>query len=125
MNRIAASLTLLSILSCAPEVAERPSPRPIPAGDTAGSEGPAVKAASPAQCAVDADCVPATCCSAKACVPYDQQPECTGKLCNDACLAGVDDVYCNGRCTCVEGQCGVHYAPNPKVKLPNAGADPR
>lgn len=109
------------VLSCAPEVAERPGPRPSPAG----SEAHAVEAASPAQCSVDADCVPATCCSAEACVAFERKPECAGTLCNDACLAGVDDVYCNGRCTCVEGQCGVHYAPNPKVKLPDADADAR
>jgi len=120
MHHLHASLLL--VFACAPEVIERPTPpRPVPAEDAGApveSAPVGATAPSPAQCEVDADCVAATCCSAKTCVPHNQKPECTGMLCNDACVAGVDDVYCNGRCTCVQGQCGVHFAPNPKVRMP-------
>lgn len=124
MHHPEASLLLLSLLSCAPEVADPPTPpRSVPAGDTAApvAPSPTTTPTAPAQCEVDADCVPATCCSASACVPYDQKPTCTGVACNDACVAGVDDVYCNGRCTCTQGQCGVHFSPNPRVTLPRTG----
>ena len=114
---LCASISLSGIFSCVPEAIEHSTPpQRAPTADAVAPAG--ATAPPPAQCGTDADCVPATCCSAKACTPYSQKPECTGMLCNDACLAGVDDVYCNGSCRCVQGQCGVHFAPNPKIRMP-------
>ena len=64
-------------------------------------------------CERDADCVPAGCCHADACVSASQAPECKDVMCTADCRAGTLD--CGGGCLCQEGRCAarlvVSFAP--------------
>ena len=55
-------------------------------------------------CTQDSDCVPATCCDARACVPLGQAPNCNGVACDADCTAGTMDCG-QGYCACQNGQC--------------------
>lgn len=54
-------------------------------------------------CTTDADCVPAQCCHADACVAKQNAPDCTDVMCTMECRAGTID--CGGGCLCFEGRC--------------------
>jgi len=55
------------------------------------------------ECSVDSDCVPATCCHANACIPKEQEPNCSGVFCTAVCSGPLD---CNvGHCGCVNNKC--------------------
>lgn len=57
------------------------------------------------ECAVDGDCVPATCCHSDKCVSINKTPECKGKLCSMDCSGPLD---CGtGHCGCVSGKCSI------------------
>ncbi|MCX6708748.1 MAG: hypothetical protein NTW67_03850 [Candidatus Woesearchaeota archaeon] len=55
------------------------------------------------RCSSDADCVPADCCHAIACVSKSQAPQCAGMMCTMECRGGTLD--CGGSCGCKEGKC--------------------
>jgi Regulator of chromosome condensation (RCC1) repeat len=57
----------------------------------------------PSVCSSDADCVPATCCHAAACVPLVQAPSCGG-ACDGGCNPFTMDCG-QGYCACQNGQC--------------------
>ena len=59
--------------------------------------------ASAGQCTANADCVPATCCHATACVAKGEGPNCSGVPCTRECRAGTLD--CGGGCVCRSGAC--------------------
>ena len=56
------------------------------------------------ECSSDADCVPAQCCHAAACVPESQAPHCKGVFCTMECEPGTMDCG-QGHCGCVNGRC--------------------
>jgi hypothetical protein len=57
-----------------------------------------------AECDLDVDCQPATCCHPSSCVTYDKVPNCTGTFCTAVCEKGTMDCG-QGRCACVESKC--------------------
>jgi len=58
---------------------------------------------SEAECTVDSDCVPASCCHANTCIPVSKAPSCGDVFCTQECQAGTID--CGGGCFCDEGSC--------------------
>ena len=92
----------------APPSQEPPSPiadgvrPPIPAGG-----GSAQVSGGP--CESDADCVPAACCHAKACVDAARKPSCVGVMCTMDCRGGTLDCG-GGRCLCKDGQCAAEIS---------------
>jgi len=64
-----------------------------------------------AACRSDADCVPATCCHATACVARDAAPECQNVACTMECRPETMD--CGGGCSCDGGRCVARLAPPP------------
>lgn len=55
------------------------------------------------ECNTDSDCVPASCCHAKACVSASNAPVCKGMMCTMNCEPGTLD--CGGKCACVNNKC--------------------
>ncbi|MFW6051179.1 MAG: hypothetical protein ACODAU_08390 [Myxococcota bacterium] len=70
-------------------------------GEAAQPSGDRVVGDAP--CETDADCVPASCCHASACVAADDAPDCDGVFCTQECRGGTID--CGGGCVCDEGRC--------------------
>jgi hypothetical protein len=68
-------------------------------------------AAPPAECRADADCVPATCCHPKACVPRRAAPDCAGVACTMHCEPGTLD--CGGGCECRDERCAARLGSVP------------
>ncbi len=90
------------------------------APDTAGAE-PATPAAqglvmSEDACETDADCVPAGCCHAAACVGRANAPACGEALCTQDCRFGTLD--CGGGCLCHEGRCAARLSEPPEALRP-------
>jgi hypothetical protein len=56
------------------------------------------------ECVSDADCVPAECCHADACIHKTVAPNCTGISCTEECMPGTLDCG-QGSCLCQEGKC--------------------
>lgn len=54
-------------------------------------------------CETDADCVPAACCHAAACVSVDEAPACGEAICTTDCRDHTID--CGGGCVCHDGHC--------------------
>lgn len=54
-------------------------------------------------CTTDADCVPAACCHASACVARANAPACGDAMCTTDCRSGTLD--CGGGCLCRDGRC--------------------
>ena len=80
-------------------------------------EAVAENAATPAEpaepamtaCASDADCVPASCCHAKACVLKSEAPKnCKEMMCTAECREGTMDCG-KGSCGCKDGACVVNW----------------
>ena len=61
--------------------------------------------AATARCTTDAECVPATCCHATACVTKSEAPDCSSAPCTRECRANTID--CGGGCVCRSGGCAV------------------
>jgi len=59
--------------------------------------------APPLDCRADADCVPASCCHATACVAKRAAPDCAGVMCTMVCRPGTLD--CGGGCECRQDRC--------------------
>jgi len=64
-------------------------------------------------CETDADCVPAGCCHAAACVGTANAPDCTDMMCTQECRYGTLD--CGGRCLCHEGRCAARLSEAPNL----------
>jgi hypothetical protein len=62
-------------------------------------------------CSSDADCVPAQCCHASACVLATNAPSCGDALCTMDCQMGTID--CGGGCLCHNGRCAARLMPAP------------
>ncbi|MAQ17776.1 MAG: hypothetical protein CMN30_23645 [Sandaracinus sp.] len=62
-------------------------------------------------CTTDADCVPAGCCHAAACVATANAPDCTDIMCTANCQYGTLD--CGGACLCHEGRCAARLSQSP------------
>ncbi len=62
-------------------------------------------------CNTAADCVPATCCHATACVPKSAGPDCDGTMCTRECRPATID--CGGACECRAGRCAARHAGEP------------
>ena len=106
-STIVGTACLLGILTlaCGPKPAEQSAPSPQPAVTTASASAPASAGAEAegGACAVDADCVPASCCHATACVPAAEKPDCADVACTMNCQP--DTMDCGGRCACEAGSC--------------------
>jgi len=63
-------------------------------------------------CTTDADCVPAGCCHAAACVAEANRPDCTDVMCTADCQFGTLD--CGGACLCHEGRCAARLSRPPE-----------
>jgi hypothetical protein len=61
-----------------------------------------MEAGASTACARDADCVPASCCHATACVHVSRAPACAGIMCTADVQPGTLDM---GRCVCRAGKC--------------------
>lgn len=56
------------------------------------------------ECIIDSDCVKASCCHAKECVPLDKAPDCEGVFCSQECVP--DTLDCGqGACKCIDNKC--------------------
>ncbi len=62
-----------------------------------------VPAPAGATCSTDADCVPASCCHATACVAKADAPDCAAVMCTMNCEPNTMD--CGGGCVCQSGAC--------------------
>ncbi len=67
---------------------------------------PSGGAVSPgAECAQDADCVPASCCHPTTCAPVARRPDCAATMCTQNCAPTTLDCG-QGHCACISGRCG-------------------
>lgn len=82
------------------ETNESGASEPASGGEITLSPSPT---ASGGACATDADCVPAACCHADACVARAAAPACAGVACTLDCRENTID--CGGGCFCQNGQC--------------------
>lgn len=95
----------------APIVLPEPEPEQAePAGEPSGDE-PALVIGEDA-CTTDADCAPAECCHAAACVGRANAPACGDAMCTMECRYGTMD--CGGGCLCHEGRCAARLSPPPE-----------
>ena len=67
-------------------------------------------------CETDADCVPAACCHAAACVAAGNAPDCADVMCTADCQYGTMD--CGGGCLCHEGRCAARLSEAPSPPAP-------
>lgn len=118
MLRTFAALTLtfaLSLVGCASdepadqETIHLPPPAEENPGETQGGGDDLVIGED--ACETDADCVPAGCCHAAACVGTANAPDCTDMMCTQECRYGTLD--CGGRCLCHEGRCAARLSEAP------------
>ena len=66
-------------------------------------------------CQTDADCVPAGCCHAAACVAQTNAPSCEDTMCTTDCQYGTLD--CGGGCLCHEGRCAARLSRPPEMSV--------
>lgn len=59
-------------------------------------------------CALNSDCVPATCCHPDACINKNYQPDCKGIVCTMECRSNTMDCG-QGRCVCLDNTCQVEW----------------
>ena len=71
-------------------------------GCSAQAQGPQPPGVT--KCERDADCVPAQCCHATACVHQSAAPDCSATACTRDCRPGTLDCGA-GRCECAAGAC--------------------
>ena len=87
------------------EASDSVSPQP-----TAGGGDDSMNVGTDA-CDTDADCVPAACCHASACVAQANAPSCGDVMCTQECRYGTLD--CGGGCLCHEGHCAARLSDPP------------
>lgn len=91
------------------------------AGDGAGDEAetppeaPGRLVVGDDACSSDADCVPADCCHAAACVGRASAPACGDAVCTTECRYGTID--CGGGCLCHEGRCAARLSEAPEMSV--------
>jgi len=56
------------------------------------------------ECALDADCVPASCCHPTSCTSKENAPNCTGMFCTQECAPSTLDCG-QGKCECLNNKC--------------------
>lgn len=104
---LAAFAALFALAGCGVSTPEpgRPAPDDAAAnpGAPASTAGPANLVVSQDACQVDADCAPAACCHAAACVGKEKAKPCGDLMCTQVCQPGTID--CGGGCLCHEGRC--------------------
>ena len=115
---------LMTLVACG---ASSSAPEPIqftqPPAEAPHASEP-TRAASPGLvvsndvCQTDADCVPAGCCHAAACVARANAPACGDAMCTEECRFGTLD--CGGACLCHEGHCAARLS-EPPAALQNSG----
>ncbi len=88
---------------------------PPPPGDEAPSQPEGRLAVGEDACASDADCVPAECCHAAACVARERGPSCGDAMCSAECRYGTID--CGGGCLCHEGRCAARLSEAPDLAV--------
>lgn len=118
------------VLSLALSLAACGSSQPEPAGGggsssgSGGSSEPIVIDPPPAStdvvvgedaCTTDADCVPAGCCHADACVAREHAPSCADVMCTTECRYGTLD--CGGGCLCQAGRCAARLSRTPEIQV--------
>ena len=101
------------VTACGPTTPE--AVRPAPASTTVvpvplAADPPATPTAelvmSQDGCKSDADCVPAACCHAAACMSVDKAKPCN-MMCTQICEPGTLD--CGGACLCQQGRCAARF----------------
>jgi hypothetical protein len=89
-----------------PEAARPPADSAAPAPTASAAEPPNAPAGelvmSSDPCKSDADCVPASCCHATACMSASKAKPCN-MMCTQSCEPGTLD--CGGSCLCHDGHC--------------------
>ncbi|MCA9607533.1 MAG: hypothetical protein KC619_18125 [Myxococcales bacterium] len=117
---IAILLTALPLVACT-STDETSSDEPIVIDDTGGEgdettppEGGEL-AVGEDPCETDADCVPAGCCHAAACVAQANAPDCGEVMCTSDCQFGTLD--CGGACLCHEGRCAARLSEPPDIAV--------
>lgn len=95
---------------------DEPGPGAEPGEPAAGGGDNLVVGNDP--CTTDADCVPADCCHAAACVAQANAPSCGDAMCTQECRFGTID--CGGGCLCHEGRCAARLS-EPPPGLPQPG----
>ena len=95
-----------------PEAARPPADSAAPTASVAAppSAPPGELVMSQDACKSDADCVPASCCHASACMSASKAKLCN-MMCTQSCEPGTLD--CGGSCLCRDGRCA--------AKLGNGG----
>lgn len=63
------------------------------------------------ECTTDLDCVPSTCCHARACTMRSRAPRCAEVHCTEVCEADTMDCGA-GACACVRGVCAARMRPS-------------
>jgi hypothetical protein len=115
--RLSLIASAIALVSCG--AAEEGAAEPIVA-DEPPSQGDEGAASSPGEgrliigddaCTTDADCVPADCCHAAACVARENAPSCGDAVCTMECRP--DTMDCGGGCLCHEGRCAARLAEVP------------
>lgn len=123
--------SLLILLCTLPLVAcgtadEGGSEEPIVVDDTGGEGGEETPpegelAIGEDPCETDADCVPAGCCHAAACVAQANAPSCADVMCTTDCQFGTLD--CGGACLCHEGRCAARLSVAPDIRVEGEPAE--
>lgn len=90
---------------------ETQSPPPETTEGERASEGEGAVVVGDDPCSTDADCMPAACCHASACVAVANAPSCGDAMCTMECRVGSID--CGGGCLCQEGRCAARLMPVP------------
>ena len=97
---------LLALLACGTSTPEPGRPAPdgsaVVPGASASPPAPHNLVVSQDACQSDADCVPAGCCHAAACMSREKATPCN-VMCTQVCQPGTID--CGGGCLCHDGHC--------------------
>ena len=71
--------------------------------------GCAKQIAEQKECTQNSDCVSASCCHPKECVPKLAAPDCSGMFCTEECAPGTMDCG-QGSCACDNGLCSAKFS---------------
>ncbi len=120
--RILLSIAALSLVACGPsDPASEQGAITLDEPASQGGEQTSSSSTEPAvvvgedACETDADCVPAGCCHAAACVAEANAPSCEDTICTTDCQYGTLD--CGGACLCQEGRCAARLSSPPHLRV--------
>jgi hypothetical protein len=105
LRSLAAFPVLVALVACGPSTPEavRPAPGSATSPPVASVPAPPTDLViSQDACQSDADCAPAACCHAAACMSADKVKPCN-MMCTQVCQPGTID--CGGGCLCHQGHC--------------------